>query len=96
VLAGWIAETLVDSRTHRIPHFVRQMSGGIVVKIDFVNHMDLGGLGGKISFYGVARGFRPANRPNQSLKPYLELKTGKAVGYREYLTRMVTTKRFFG
>jgi hypothetical protein len=55
VLAGWIAETLVDSRAHRIPHFVRQMSGGIVVKIDFVNHMDLGGLGGKISFYGVAR-----------------------------------------
>jgi len=36
--------------------------------------MDLGGLGGKISFYGVARGFRHANRPNQSLKPYLELK----------------------
>jgi hypothetical protein len=80
VLAGWIAETLVDSRAHRFAHFVRQMCGGIVVKIDFVNHKDLGVVGRSVRILQCREQLKAPDPANQPLKPHLELKTGTAVG----------------
>jgi hypothetical protein len=50
VLARRIAEALIDSGAHRISHLGREMCCGIIVKVKFVNHIDLGVRGEKLAF----------------------------------------------